>query len=169
MKLNHIIVTRPEYQKTLFNKVVGKSGKAWYYNGDPSSVWVDGDGQGMGGRTVTYEMLEGDVEEVKGPWQGNATALKQDTGVDLTQNFWSYGLVFASRADSIRFEKGEDVEPVVMDSDWTRGSYDGGVERMKDMLIAMGLDYNSSLDIVLINTLGGVSMQNATRSYGVKV
>jgi hypothetical protein len=154
MQLNHILVTRPEYQKTLFNKVVGKNGKTYYYNA--TSVWVDGDGKGMGGRTVTYEMLEGGEEVLKGPWQTNVEDLKQQTGVDLTENFFSFGLVFASRQDSIRFTEGEDVEPLVSDADWTKGKFWGAQDRMTDMILKMGLDYMSDLDMVVINGLGGV-------------
>jgi hypothetical protein len=152
--LNHILVTRPEYQKTLFNKAVGKNGKTYYYNGDPTKVWVDGDGEGMGGRTVSYELMEGGVDEVKGPWNTNSDDLLANTGVDLTQNHFTYGLVFSSREDSLRFIKGEAVEPVISDEDWTKGAWKGGVERMKDKAIALGLDYNDNLDIVMVNSMG---------------
>jgi len=157
MNIKHFLVTRPEYQKTLFNKVVGKSGKTFYYNGNPMSVWVDGDGEGMGGRTVTYEMLNGDEEEVKGPWNANADLLLKETGVDLTENFFSVGFAFLTKQDALDFEKGLDVEPMIAEKDWTKGKYDGAVDRIKDRMVEANLE-DIDMQILFVNCLGGVSI-----------
>jgi hypothetical protein len=153
MNKNNILISRPEYQKSLFVKVVGKNGLNYYYNANPMSVWVDGDGQGMSGRTVTYEMLEGDTEVVKCPWNTNTDELLKQTGVDLTGNFYSYGVVL-ERKDVDGFMDGVDVEALFADEDWTKGPYDGAVGRMREKVLDMGLEHNNNLIIAFVNHNG---------------
>ena len=153
MNLKNILISRPEYQKSLFTKVVGKNGKNYYYNANPFSVWVDADGLGMSGRTVTYELLEGGEDVVKGPWNTNAKDLLQQTGVDLTKNFFSFGVVINTE-DAEKFRDGKDVEIVFGDDDWTKGEYDGAVLRMREKALDMGLEHNSNLIIAFINCNG---------------
>lgn len=155
MNLKSILISRPEYQKPLYTKVLGNNGKNYYYNANPFSVWVE-DGEGCSGRTVTYEMLKGDTEVVKGPWNTNAHDLLKQTGVDITQNFFSFGLVI-EREDIEKFKNGEEIEPVISDKDWTKGSYEGGVERMRELVLDIGLEYSSNLVIAFINCNGTLS------------
>lgn len=150
--LSQILISRPEHQKSLFAKAVGKNGKTYYYNSNPMSVWVE-DGEGMGGRTVTYEMLAGDTEYVKGPWNINADELLKQTGVDVTENFYSFGVVI-NRDDVEKFKDGQPVKFVLADKDWTKGKYDGAVERMRDLIADIGMENNSSAIIAFFNANG---------------
>ena len=156
MNIKHILVTRPEIQKTLFNKVVGKNGITYLYNGNPNSIYVDGDKTGMGGVEMGFKMMDKTEEVYKGPWNTNANDLFEQTGIDLTKMNYSYGLVFQTRADALAFEKGKDVKPVFSDSGWTVGEFDGGEKRMKNTLDTMS--YVDGYQIVMVNSYGGVSM-----------
>jgi len=134
MNIKHILVTRPEIQNKLFNSVVGKNGKTYFYNGNPTSVWVDGDHEGSGGRTISYEMMDGDTVDLKGPWNTNAKDLLEQTGIDLTKMSYSFGLVFSTRQEALDFQEGQHIMPLWSDESWTLGNFDGGEKRMKDKI-----------------------------------
>lgn len=155
MELNHILVTRPEIQNKLYRSIVGKNGKTYFYNGNPTSVWVDGDGEGSGGRTFSYEMIDGDMINLKGPWNTNTKDLLEQTGIDLTKTHYSFGLIFRNRQEALDFEAGKNVEPMMSDLQWTIGEFDGGERRMKEVLRNA---CKGHLQIVNINSLGGVSI-----------
>jgi len=155
MNIKHILVTRPEIQNKLFRSVVGKNGRTYFYNGNPTSVWMDGDQEGSGGRTISYEMMDGDTVSLKGPWNSNAKDLLEQTGIDLTKMSYSFGLVFRNRREALDFEAGKDVNPMMSDLQWTVGEFDGGEKRMME---ALRHAYKGHLQIVNINSLGGVSI-----------
>ena len=126
----NIEISRPEYQKKLFTSVVGKNGRTYFYNADPRSVWVEGNGEGAGGRTLAYEMMDGSVEELQGPWNTNPQELLEQTGVDLTANFFSYGFVIR-KEDLEAFKKGKDVEVINETEGWITGGFNLGIDLMK--------------------------------------
>lgn len=157
MNIKHILVTRPEIQNKLFRSVIGKNGATYFYNGNPTSVWVDGDQEGSGGRTISYEMMDGDTVSLKGPWNSNPKDLLEQTGIDLTKMSYSFGLVFKTRQDALDFQNGKDVEPVLSDKEWTLGEFDGGEKRMRAKLPFCD-GWRAFYQIVNINSLGGVSI-----------
>jgi predicted RNase H-like nuclease (RuvC/YqgF family) len=153
MNIKHIQVTRPEIQKTLFNKITGRNGKTYLYNGN--SVFVE-DGEGMGGRDISFKMTNKTEEIYKGPWNTNANELLEQTGIDLTKMHYSFGLVFKNRQEALAFEKGEDVEPFISDKNWTIGEFDGGEKRMRELLDERF--YVDGYQVVMVNSNGGVSI-----------
>lgn len=161
MNIKHIQVTRPEIQSKLFNSVVGKNGKTYFYNGNPTSIWVDDGQDGSAGRTISYEMMDGDTVDLKGPWNTNAKDLLEQTGIDLTKMSYSFGLIFKTRQEALDFQNGKDVEPVHADKEWTLGEFDGGEKRMKEVMDYCGRQDDNdrvSHQIVNVNSLGGVSI-----------
>ena len=162
VNLKHILVTRPEIQNKLFRSVVGKNGRTYLYNGNPESIWVDGDMEGSGGRTLSYEMMDGDTVSLKGPWNTNPKDLLEQTGIDLTKMSYSFGLVFRTRQEALDFSAGKDVAPVMSDDQWKLGEFDGGEKRMKQRLEQWGVknDFEPlTYQVVNIYSSGGVSVE----------
>jgi len=79
---------------------LGKSGAIWLYHLDRSSVWVSGGkgSRGCGGNTVDFP-LAGGLGKISlvGPWNSNADACFTDTGVDVRNNFVTWGCVGTGR------------------------------------------------------------------------
>ena len=152
MNLKHILITRPEIQNKLFNKVIGKNGRTYLYNGNPSSIYVESDNKGMSGRTVSYAIAEGETLELEGPWHTNTRELFEQTGIDLENMFYSFGLVFKTREEALDFQAGKDVRPLFFENEWKLGSFNGAEDRIKNHLAKVGHS------IVTINSLGSVSI-----------
>lgn len=85
----------PSSQKSApYRKVMGKSGKAWFYVPGPfaaTAIYVDGGkgSQGMGGRTITFKLEDGSTFDSIGPWMTTAENMLKDTGVDVTSQYAS--------------------------------------------------------------------------------
>lgn len=76
------------YEDRPYRKVMGKSGKAWFYRPGKfaaTHIYVDGGkgSQGMGGRTITFKLEDGTTYDSIGPWMTGADAMFKDTGVDV--------------------------------------------------------------------------------------
>jgi small nuclear ribonucleoprotein (snRNP)-like protein len=87
-------------------------------NEDPKAYF-----KGFGGATLKFEMIDGTIDEVKGPWHSNSDALFQDTGVDLRESHITYGVIAMGREydDKMNLVM-KDV--IYQDDDWTCGSFD---------------------------------------------
>tara|TARA_R110000782_G_scaffold270483_1_gene371773 strand:- start:5766 stop:6302 length:537 start_codon:yes stop_codon:yes gene_type:complete len=77
-----------EQQKSIYRKVIGKAA-TWYYaiNKENSADFIYAstrNKEGFGGRELQFELEDGTVDIVIGPWQGAASSMKQETGVDIT-------------------------------------------------------------------------------------
>lgn len=94
-------------EKIPYKKVKGKSGKTWIYGHNANHIFVEADKRelapdydgfkGFGGRTITFDMVDGTQESLKAPWQSNADALFYDTGVDLRNKHWSMCIISKGR------------------------------------------------------------------------
>lgn len=79
----------PSAQKDApYRKVMGKSGKAWFYvpgRFAATAIYVDGGkgSQGMGGRVCQFKLEDGTTFDSIGPWMTGPDGLFKDTGIDL--------------------------------------------------------------------------------------
>jgi hypothetical protein len=76
------------YNDTPYRKVMGKSGKAWFYKPGKfaaTAIYVDGGkgSQGFGGQTLQFKLEDGTTFDSAGPWMTTAENMLADTGVDL--------------------------------------------------------------------------------------
>jgi hypothetical protein len=73
-------------------KIEGRSGEDWYVDVDELNAASHlhqtdkkpkgpGSFRGYGGSTLKFEMEDGTVKEVVGPWHSNSTAFFKDTGI----------------------------------------------------------------------------------------
>ena len=84
---------------------VGKNGHRWLVADRPdcgSYVYVEGgpDSDGFGGRTLRFELVTGEVLELKGPWHSNSEALFAATGVDVRDKHLTFGVVLTGIPDN---------------------------------------------------------------------
>jgi hypothetical protein len=71
-------------------KYIKLTGKRWTWvikeNNDPNSIHVQTTcTEGYGGRTLTFQLVDGSTLEMVGPWNGNADHLFEDTGYDVRE------------------------------------------------------------------------------------
>jgi hypothetical protein len=80
-------------QAVVYWKVTGKSGNTWYIpktSTPATSLHVDTHNphsEGYAGSFLSFEMEDGTVDKVKGPWHSNSDALYDDTGVDVRNTY----------------------------------------------------------------------------------
>ena len=63
----------------------------YYCNFDPKS-------QGFAGRTLHFELVDGDSIDLPAPWHSNADALFYDTGIDIRDTSLTYTIIAKQRS-----------------------------------------------------------------------
>ena len=53
--------------------------------------------EGFGGATISFELANGDVLELKGPWQSNSESFFKATGIDIRDKHRTQGIVAVKR------------------------------------------------------------------------
>lgn len=58
------------------------------------NIYADGGkgSRGMGGRTLTFELIDGRKVDFIGPWKATAEALLEETGVDVRDTYYTRGI-----------------------------------------------------------------------------
>jgi hypothetical protein len=74
------------------------NGREWVYADQENAadnIYADGGqgSRGMGGRTLTFTLVNGETVNFIGPWKGNADSLFEKTGVDLREKYQTTGVV----------------------------------------------------------------------------
>ena len=85
-----------------YHKYIGKSGKIWLVGDETAcaeSIYVDGGvgSLGFGGRTMTFELIDGSTIDLIGPWHSNTESLFADTGIDIRDKFYTWGCIGTDR------------------------------------------------------------------------
>jgi hypothetical protein len=91
-----------EAAKNKYHKHVDSDGTIWLVADGPGkgdAVYCSGGpgSQGFGGATLRFELVDGGVEMLTGPWHTNADALFSHTGVDVRDQFLTFGIVAEER------------------------------------------------------------------------
>ena len=115
-----------EAAKNKYHLHLGKSGKRWVVadlKEAAEHIYVDGEkgSQGMAGRTLTFELVDGSKVDFIGPWKTTADNLFSDTGIDFRGNYLTKGIVALKRERCKNMYEGDlyseilhlDVEPVM--------------------------------------------------------
>ena len=90
-----MIDSRQEVESHLYRKVVGKK-HTWYV---PATEYAAegvhlAAGDGYGGAVVKFRLLDGSVDQVKGPWRmRHADPLFEDTGWDVREKYWTWVVI----------------------------------------------------------------------------
>lgn len=76
-------------RKIRFRKYIGKSGRIWLMGictNPRNELYVsssEGDIGGYGGGTLKFQLEDGSIISLRGPWHSNPTAFTRDTGIEL--------------------------------------------------------------------------------------
>lgn len=98
-----IISGQGEVSVKKFKKYQGKSGNTWYLSIQENcadNVYVDQHdpkSDGFGGAVLTFELEDGTVDKVKGPWHSNSEAFSRDTGINITNKHLSFVVISKER------------------------------------------------------------------------
>jgi len=119
-----------EAESRVYHKVEGKNGRTWLYADQENAgdnVYVSGgpNSDGFGGRTLTFQLVGGGEIQLKGPWHSNSGALKADTGVDVTNQHRTWGVISRKkeRIKSTNFMSGKFVDVCHIDQEPVVGEY----------------------------------------------
>lgn len=116
-----------EAESRRYHTTLDPRGLRWLWSNDHNPgdhIYVEGgpNSNGFGGRTLTFELVDGSSVALKGPWHSNSGALFANTGVDLRDKHLTCGIVALKRTCGrlSRHEPDEydevlhyDIEPVV--------------------------------------------------------
>lgn len=95
-----IIYARGEGMKHEWHIALGKRHTIWLYHPERSGVWCSGGpgSRGCGGSTVPF-LLAGGLGTISlvGPWCSNAGQFFQETGIDVRDQFVTWGCVGTER------------------------------------------------------------------------
>lgn len=91
-----------EAEKRKYRKVIGKSGRIWLYaiqGNSADNIYVSGskNSDGFGGRTLSFTLEDGSIEELKGPWHTNSDDLYNNIGIDLRNKHLTFVVISESR------------------------------------------------------------------------
>ena len=79
-----------------------KSNRIWLVGDEPNAaehIYVDGGkgSNGFGGRTLTFELVDGSTIDLIGPWHTNSGALLKAVGIDLHDKYFTWGCIGTDR------------------------------------------------------------------------
>jgi len=93
-----------------YKKYIGKSGRVWLVSiqdNPADNIYVSADTRenvkgyggfrGFGGATLTFELEDGTIETLQGPWHSNSDALFNDTGIDVRDKHVTFIVVSEKR------------------------------------------------------------------------
>ena len=91
-----------EAAKHRYDLHVGKSGRRWLVSTSDdraSNVYVEGGpgSQGFGGAELVFTLRDGSAVTLKGPWHSNSDSLFRDTGVDVRNEHYTFGVIGTGR------------------------------------------------------------------------
>ena len=126
-----------EAEKRQYKKLKGKSGRTWLVANqkDPASnIYVSAHPMelvpgykgfmGFGGRTLSFMLEDGSVEELRGPWHANADSLFADTGYDIRDKHLTFGVIGLNREYRNGCYGGVTITGVIYkDDDWVVGKF----------------------------------------------
>lgn len=87
-------ITEEPTRNIKFKKYIGKSGRIWlmgicddeFQAEMLNEIYVstnEGDTEGYSGGTLQFQLEDGSIMSLKGPWHSNPNAFTRDTGIEL--------------------------------------------------------------------------------------
>ena len=103
-----IICGSAEAESRKYYKYVGKSGKIWLVADQEdaaANIYAEGgpNSDGFGGRTLTFQLVNGSEIKLKGPWHTNAQALFEETGIDVRDRHYTFVVISRRRESGVHF------------------------------------------------------------------
>lgn len=97
----YMICASAEAESKKYHMYVGKSGRRWLVADVPNAgehVYVEGgpNSRGFAGREISFELVDGTILVLKGPWK-TTEGLFKDTGIDVSDKFSTFCVIAKSR------------------------------------------------------------------------
>jgi len=91
-----------EAEQRRYKKIIGKDGHIYLYaiqDNPADNIYVSGgkNSDGFGGRTLSFTLEDGTVEELRGPWHTNSDDLFVHTGIDLRAKYLTFVVIGKGR------------------------------------------------------------------------
>jgi len=133
-----------------YKKIVGKE-SIWYValqSNQADNIYVTsksgptkfGSFEGFGGATLLFELEDGTVDSVKGPWHSNSGALLADTGYDITKLTLTRGLVAKKKEFTENWKEEEYSGILHYDEEPILGTYTRILDIAQDFANQLGQD-----------------------------
>lgn len=112
-----------------YKKIIGKNGKIYLValqENSADNIYVEGgpNSDGFGGRTLTFTLEDGSTLSLKGPWRTNSHDVFAQTGVDIRDKHYTFGVIAKSHENCSKSWMGKLVDIVYEDDGWTLGPFD---------------------------------------------
>ena len=108
--------------------------------------------QGFAGATLQFKLEDGTVDNVQGPWHGNAGSMKLDTGIDLTNTCLTQGICAKGITGSL-LAGYEYLDVLHYDEVATLGSYN----RIEELAQKLANENNCTVHYAMKSSGGGHS------------
>lgn len=130
-----------------YKKIQGKS-RYWYVaiqENEADNIYVTPDVretkpgykgfQGFGGATIPFELEDGTIDQVMGPWHSNSTALFLDTGYDIRDKHLTFGVIARDCGQNPKnpYGQGIMIDVIWMDEKPTVGKFERVSEIAQDI------------------------------------
>ena len=121
-----------------YKKVIGKE-NIWYLSTQDNSadnlyctaINKTKRSNGFGGATLEFKLDDGTSDFVQGPWHSNSGSFLKDTGIDVTDKHFTFGVISMEKEWLSPNSIMKDV--IYQDDDWTLGSFDRIENLAKEM------------------------------------
>jgi len=136
-----------EAESRKYHLHLSKGGKRYLVADVPNCagyVYVEGDANsdGFGGRTLSFELVSGEIIKLKGPWHTNSEDLFRATGVDVRDKHLTFGCISKERGSTGNPYHSTIMQDVLyIDKEPTIGPF----ERIRDMAQRMADERNETL------------------------
>lgn len=124
---NYASVSARPNESTGHKIAVGTSGRVWLYQEGESRVHVSGGpgSRGFGGSTVSFTLADGLGKiDLVGPWASNADSFFKDTGIDVRNNFVTWGCVGRGREYDSNTGETRITDLIWFDLEATKGDFE---------------------------------------------
>lgn len=126
-----------------YHSLIDEDGALWLVADQPNmadNIYYcnfDLESQGFAGRTLHFEMVDGETIDLHGPWHSNSDSLFHKTGVDIRDTHITYVVIARNRSrDSAYNTVYEDV--LYEDKEPTLGLFDRGDILAKELANKLG-------------------------------
>jgi hypothetical protein len=121
----HMVSADPK-RSDVWKRATGKSGRIWLYQPEGSRVWVDGGkgSRGCGGRDIPFTLDDGSTVTLTGPWCSNADSFFADCGIDVRENFMTWGCIGLGRGYDAQTQRSYIDDLIWFDPEPVKGFFD---------------------------------------------
>jgi len=93
--------------------------------------------QGMAGRIIPFKCTDGQTINIQGPWWSNADAFKRSTGIDITDEYFTFIVISRERIHNYKRDFYTYIDVVYKDDGPTLGPYERYKKVLRDVFAVL--------------------------------